>query len=51
MKYMIDTPSPFATIQEWEQYLRDLFTLAPMTDEIKQLISQAQQTIAEKKRA
>jgi ABC-type Fe3+-hydroxamate transport system substrate-binding protein len=47
---MIDTPSPFATLDEWESYLRDLLQIVQPDTKVKQLINEAREQIEQLKK-
>ena len=41
----IDPPSPFATVDDWKQFLKEMQSIAEPTVEIFQLIQQAKDEI------
>lgn len=45
MIHMIDTPSPFATVEEWKSYLQSLLQIIPQTPDILALINEAKDMI------
>ena len=47
---LIDSPSPFDTLETWEQHLAMLCRMPDNTDMRKELILDAEQVIARKKR-
>lgn len=42
---IIDTPSPFAPLDEWREYLAELKTIKPRDDEIARLIEEAEKEV------
>lgn len=48
---IIDTPSPFAPVEEWQTYLMELKSLKPQSLDIKVLIREAEQTIRDRQQA
>ena len=49
MNTIIDPPSPFAPLAEWESYLADIETIKPRTFEVRALIAEAKREIAARK--
>lgn len=44
---MIDTPSPFAPIETWREYLKELEAIESPSLEVKVLIREARKVIAQ----
>jgi hypothetical protein len=51
MRWLIDPPGPFASLEEWTLYLAELRALPQDEPDRDELIAQAEATIARLKRA
>jgi hypothetical protein len=49
MKHLIDEPSPFAGLAEWEAFLSDVRKIKPRTDDVREAIATAEKRISELK--
>ncbi|SHG79735.1 hypothetical protein SAMN02745157_4858 [Kaistia soli DSM 19436] len=47
----IDPPSPFASVEEWEAFVRDVEDLEDQSPEVARELREARRIIAEKKAA
>lgn len=45
----IDPPSPFAPLRDWEEFLKEMQSVRPVTPDIEAAIAEAKKQIAEKK--
>lgn len=45
---IIDPPTPFASLKEWQDYLAELRAIEPKTDQVRAAIDEAEAVIAEK---
>jgi hypothetical protein len=45
---IIDPPTPFAPLADWQEYLAELRRIKPKTDQVRAAIDEAEAVIAEK---
>lgn len=45
---IIDPPTPFASLKEWQDYLAELRAIEEKTDQVRAAIDEAEAVIAEK---
>ena len=48
MRYMIDYPTPFDTVDIWEKFLSAMLKMDQSSNDVRLAIIKARQTIAEK---
>ena len=46
---IIDPPSPFASLEEWQTFLEEMKAIEPKDDDIREAIAEAEKMVEEKK--